>query len=170
MTSCGQRESFNSSASLKTKVWYPVLDYMLSEINCRFAPTNLDIMKSLQACRPSSSTFLDSSQLSHLASFYNISVDLLSNECVLAKRALQEKDLNTATDAYRHIVSLQAAFPTLKQVFQIALTLAVSTAQCEWSFSAVKRIKTYLRTSMSEKRLTDTRHKNFPKKFKKVQS
>ena len=31
----------------------------------------------------------------------------------------------------------------------------VSTAQCERSFSAVKRIKTYMRTTMSEKRLTD---------------
>uniref|UniRef100_A0A1X7VLG9 HAT C-terminal dimerisation domain-containing protein n=1 Tax=Amphimedon queenslandica TaxID=400682 RepID=A0A1X7VLG9_AMPQE len=47
------------------------------------------------------------------------------------------------------------AFPTLTQIFRMALTLAVSTAQCERSFSALKRIKNYLRSTMSEQRLTD---------------
>ena len=55
----------------------------------------------------------------------------------------------------RQIEPLQAAFPTLKNVLKIALTLAVSTAECERSFSALKRVKTYLRTTMTEKRLTD---------------
>ena len=43
----------------------------------------------------------------------------------------------------------------LKTLLQVSLTLVVSTAQCERSFSALKRIKTYLRTTMSEQRLTD---------------
>ena len=76
------------SQSLKINVWFPVLDYMLSELDRRFTSTNLGIMKSLQACRPSSSTFLDSSQLSYLANFHSVNADLLSSECVLAKRAL----------------------------------------------------------------------------------
>ena len=58
-------------------------------------------------------------------------------------------------DVYRHLLPLQAAFPTLVKLYQIALTLAVSTAQCERTFSALKRIKTYLRTTMSEQRLSD---------------
>ena len=79
MSSSGQRESLTSSQSLKINVWFPVLDNMLSELDRRFTSTNLDIMKSLQACRPSSSTFLDSSQLSYLANFHSVNADLLSN-------------------------------------------------------------------------------------------
>ena len=33
--------------------------------------------------------------------------------------------------------------------------LPVNTAHCERSFSALKRIKSYLRTTVTEKRLTD---------------
>lgn len=61
----------------------------------------------------------------------------------------------TVVDVYSRIQPLQVAFPTLTQIFCIALTLAVSTAQCERSFSALKRIKNYLRSTMSEQRLTD---------------
>ena len=153
--STGHRESLNSSEVLKANIWLPVLDHILSELDRRFTKTNLDLLKSVQACSPLSSSFLDPTQLNYLASFYSLSTDLLSNECVLAKSVLQNKDLNSVTDVYRHILPLQAAFPTLKKIIQIALTLAVSTAQCERSFSAVKRIKTYLRTVMTEKRLAD---------------
>ena len=41
------------------------------------------------------------------------------------------------------------------KLLQISMTICVSTAKCERSFSALKRIKTYLRSSMSEQRLTD---------------
>ena len=37
----------------------------------------------------------------------------------------------------------------------ISLTICVTTAQCERSFSSLKRIKTYLRSTMSEQRLVD---------------
>ena len=46
-------------------------------------------MKSLDACNPMSMKFLDSELLSDLASKYNLSHELLPNESLLAKRALQ---------------------------------------------------------------------------------
>ena len=58
-------------------------------------------------------------------------------------------------DVYSHLLPLQSAFPTLIKLVRITLTVAVSTAQCERSFSALKRIKTYLRTTMGEQRLSD---------------
>ena len=50
---------------------------------------------------------------------------------------------------------MKAAFPTSLELLQIAMTISVSTAKCERCFSALKRIKTYLRNSMSEQRLSD---------------
>ena len=83
--STGHRESLNSSESLKTNIYFPVLDHILSEIDRRFTQTNLDLMKSLQACHPLSSNFLEPSQLNPLASLYSLSTDLLATECTLAK-------------------------------------------------------------------------------------
>lgn len=138
--STGHRESLNSSESLKTNIYFPVLDHILSEIDPRFTQTNLDLMKSLQACHPSSSNFLEPSQLNPLVSLYSLSTYRLATECVLAKRTLQDKDLNTVIDVYWHILPLQTAFPTVKKILQIGLMLAVSTAQCERLFSALKRV------------------------------
>ncbi len=111
-------------------------------------------MKSLQACHPSSSNFLKPILLNLLAALYKLSSDLLATECVLALQEHKE-DINSVIDVYRQIEPLQAAFPTLKNVLKISLTLAVSTAECERSFSALKRVKTYLWTTMTEKRLND---------------
>ena len=43
----------------------------------------------------------------------------------------------------------------LVKLIQIALTIAVSTAHCERSFSALKRTKNYLRSTMTQQRLVD---------------
>jgi len=37
----------------------------------------------------------------------------------------------------------------------VALTLPISSATCERSFSALRKIKTWLRVSMGQERLTD---------------
>lgn len=50
---------------------------------------------------------------------------------------------------------LASVFPTLNTTFKIALTLPVSSASTERSFSKLKLIKTRLRTTMSQQRLED---------------
>lgn len=124
-------------------------------MECTFSETHLGMMKAIQACSPTSFHFLEVSELYVIASLYGLSDDLLSTECHLAQRTLTGMNLESVMDAYSHLLPLQAAFPTLIKLLRIALTLAVSTAQCERTFSALKRIKTYLRTTMSEQRLSD---------------
>ena len=46
-----------------------------------------------------------------------------------------------------------STFPILLKLVQISMIIVVSTDHCERSFSALKRIKTYLRASMGEERL-----------------
>ena len=123
----------------------------------RFSEKHMGLMISVQACDPTSPHFLEVTQLKSIAAHYGLSHDLLSSECELARRSLSGQNIESEStmDVYRHLLPLQAAFPTLVKLYQIALTLAVSTAQCERTFSALKRIKTYLRTTMSEQRLSD---------------
>ena len=92
LESTGRRNSddtLNCSQSVKLSIYFPVLDHFLAEMDRRFSTSNLELMKSLDACNPLLKHFLDSSLLSDLASRYGVSQNLLPNECLLAKPALQ---------------------------------------------------------------------------------
>ena len=49
---------------------------------------------------------------------------------------------------------MQVAFRELLKLLQIALTIPVTTASCERSFSTLKRIKSYLRSRIGQDRLS----------------
>ena len=123
---------------MKVNLYFPVIDHILSEMGRRFSEKHMSLMISVQACDPTSPHFLEDTQLKSIASHYGHSHDLLSNECELARRSLSGQNIESEStmDVYRHL-PLQAAFPRLVKLYQIALTLAVSTAQCERTFSAV---------------------------------
>ena len=58
-------------------------------------------------------------------------------------------------DVLCKLAPLKVAFPCLIKVVHIAFTLAISSAMCEHSFSALKRIKTSPQLTMTEPRLND---------------
>lgn len=65
------------------------------------------------------------------------------------------KELKGISDDLLHLNRNKKGFAIIVKLLTIALTLGVSTATCERSFSGLKRIKTYLRSSMSESRMND---------------
>jgi hypothetical protein len=65
-----------------------------------------------------------------------------------------EPKVETLQEVVAALLPLKTAFPRLLAVYQLALTLPVSTASCERSFSCAKRVKTYLRTSMGDARFS----------------
>uniref|UniRef100_A0A1X7VM51 HAT C-terminal dimerisation domain-containing protein n=1 Tax=Amphimedon queenslandica TaxID=400682 RepID=A0A1X7VM51_AMPQE len=63
------------------------------------------------------------------------------------------ESVDTIADVFTQLLSLETAFSNIVKLFQISLTIVVSSASCERSFSALTRIKTYLRSTMSDERL-----------------
>ena len=155
METIGSRDGFMTSEHLKVSVYFPILDAMLSELDRRFAEKNLEHMRSIQVCSPRSPNFLRPNSIRTLAESYGLDMGSLSVECSLAKPTLLGKDMHSIADVLLELSSLRIAFPLLTKLLQIALTIVVSTAHCERSFSALKRIKTYLRSTMTEQRLID---------------
>ena len=145
--STGVRDVVSSSLSqqLKVTLFPPVLDVMLSELERRFSDKNLMHMRAIQACAPGSPHFLEANHIAPLADSYGLDKSALPMEC----------SNNEVIDVLRELSPLRTAFPVLVKSIQIALTIAVSTAHCERSFSALKRIKSYLRSTMTQKRLVD---------------
>ena len=54
-----------------------------------------------------------------------------------------------------HTYSLTEAYPFIEIALRIFLTLPVTVASCERSFSKLKLLKNYLRSSMGQERLTN---------------
>ena len=115
-------------------------------------------MKAVQSCRPSSADFLEIEKLIPLLESYGfIDKDLLRMECVLTKCTLVDKgqELETINDILTAVIPFKAAFLNLLKLLQLSLTIIVSTAECEQSFSALKQIKPYLRSTMSIQRTSN---------------
>lgn len=72
METTGSREGLVTSEHLKISIYFPVLDAMLSELDRRFAEKNLEHMKSIQACSPSSPNFLRPNSIRTLAESYGL--------------------------------------------------------------------------------------------------
>jgi hypothetical protein len=84
----------------------------------------------------------------------------LIEEIVDARMLLStRKDLNITKpqELLEFIVQYgdEGVFPNLRISLQILLTIAVSIASCERSFSKLKLILSYLRTTMGQQRLVD---------------
>ena len=155
--STGSREPTSTSVSntLKITFYFPTLDTFLAELNNRFDDKNLSIMTGIQACHPKCHNFLDIVALQVLIDVYELDGSNLLSEVNVAKRTLSGKGLETTNDVFSTLMPLKDAFPTLLKVVRIALTIAVSTATCERSFSTLKLVKSYLRSTMGEQRLAD---------------
>ena len=144
LESTGSSEALTTSQQFKVGLHYPILDAFLMELNHRFSGKNVELMRAIHACNPQCSQFLEPEQLQPLADCYNLDSESLRMESILCK-----------TDVFKELIPLKEAFPTLYRILQIALTICVSSASCERSFSALKRIKTYLRSTMQEERLVN---------------
>ena len=153
----GSRQPVTNIASDEyiIKFYFPVLDSFLAEISRRFDTKNLNIMKAIQSCHPTSKFFHVTDSLQPLVDAYHLPKDKIEMEASLAKRMLEGKELASIGDVLLELKPLSTAFPNLSRLVRIAMTIAVSTAQCERSFSTLKLVKSHLRSTTGDERLAN---------------
>lgn len=83
-----------------------------------------------------------------------ISKQNIKAEMTVAKHYLNKSNNNLTLEDFKNTIK-QEVFPNLYKMLQVAFTLPVSSATCERSFSAMRRIKTWVRTSMLQDRFTN---------------
>lgn len=111
-------------------------------------------MEGIQACHPASKSFLCMQSLGKLAANYNI--HLVPEKVLVAKRFLTRKEPEAIPDILSVFKLLDSMmFPSLKAILQVALTIPVSSCSCERSFSALRRLHTWLRSTMGQERLNE---------------
>uniref|UniRef100_A0A671TI94 DUF4371 domain-containing protein n=1 Tax=Sparus aurata TaxID=8175 RepID=A0A671TI94_SPAAU len=155
----GQHVVPDSKHNFCVSVYYPVLDNMIGEIERRFSHTNCNIMQGVQALNPSSQTFLREEAVLLLAEAYDSNIEDLKHELHQTRRVLDRKkgekeSPTTLMEFTQFLDPYQDVFYELFRLCKIVVVLPVSSASCERSFSSLRFIKTYLRSTMTEKRLS----------------
>ena len=83
-----------------------------------------------------------------------IDVTNWESQLAVAQNLTKRSNLETTEEFYVLLTSMQQAFPDLIRLVRIALTVPVTSATAERSFSALKRIKMYLRATIGQERLS----------------
>lgn len=142
----------------RRNIMRPFLDHITSEMETRFGSIHQTKIK-LLSLTPSASVSCTSSSIKDVGELYKSdlpSPQLLSTELNRWKmkwNALQPKDRpDTLQNAL--LGCDEDAFPNIYVLLTIACTLPVTTCETERANSQLKLLKTYLRSTMSEERLS----------------
>lgn len=150
-SSCGAMSDLSDAEKLKRNLFLPCLDRMVAEMDQRFSSLNNQILRGVQACNPGSDSFLCEERLRGLSDHYKI--DLKSEEILVAKNYLAHKMESLSNIQCVFNLLDKVMFPTLTQVLQVSLTIPVNSCSCERSFSVLRRLHTWLRSTMGQDRL-----------------
>ena len=143
----------------KVETYFAALDRVIFELESRFQGNDQRILCSLGEItlsqEPSQESFRQVSE------FYKIDRELLQAEFAIFKtfRAESADKLNfsKATDVYEalHKSHLLPMLPQLSHVIKIFTVISATSCTAERAFSGLRRMKTYLRNTMGQQRLTD---------------
>lgn len=135
----------------KVNIYYQVMDNIISNLKRRFE--NLPLAKSVD-----SFLMLDLDQADEFVANYkdvfNIDISALKAEVLVTRNLLKNKNLEISLNNLKSQVKSDLT-PNLYKLLQVAVGLPVSSAGCERSFSAMRRIKTWLRNTMIQDRFSN---------------
>lgn len=168
---CSKQQHRENVSTTNPKDYYrsvvaiPFLDFLLSELNSRFQKEDL-VAYSICTLLPINMTNLSQEELSKLASeltFWEsdlpcLSVKDLEKELADWKRYCVNMSKETSEKLCNLIFLFNFVdgdvFPNVKILLHIGCVLPITTCEAERSFSGLRRIKSYMRSTMQEDRLT----------------
>ncbi|XP_054266894.1 52 kDa repressor of the inhibitor of the protein kinase-like [Macrosteles quadrilineatus] len=141
----------------KRAVFIPAIDGLIVNIEERFNQ-NRKFMSSIEVILPKNCSLQDLHLLENLNVYYEsrVSQELLNAEYSMwCQKWSSVKKSDRPTQLMTVIDSCDKNFyPNIRYLLCVLASLPVSTCEAERSFSALKRIKTYLRNRMGNERLT----------------
>ncbi|KAJ4939831.1 hypothetical protein JOQ06_029267 [Pogonophryne albipinna] len=152
-----ERTPVTSPDALRTECFYPVIDRLVVEMRRRFSTEVGGVLSGVSALSPKHASFLDKKCLQPMAKFYGVTEENLTPELHQVKRLLERKkqqghELKDTAEFLALMRPYKDAFTDLHRLLCISLTLPVTSAGCERSFSCLRRIKNYLRNSSGDAR------------------
>ena len=143
-------------------LYRPIVEAVMQELERRFKGENALAFKGIDSLSPASPNFLLMDRgLSEFADHYGVDKEALVHEIrsyhMLISNKTREDEEFTPPSCITELLVLIEPYrmvtASLYGLAQIAVTIPVGTASCERSFSSMRRIKTWLRTVMTDDRL-----------------
>ena len=159
-SSTGQRDGAGATPDARRKTFYAIIDRMLNELTRRFSSDACNVLMGATALNPKHTSFLDKEALSGMAVNYGVAEDDLAVEVHQLKRLIARKrdkgqEVSTPLELAAMLEPYKDAFMDLHKLVCIAVTLPVTSAACERSFSCLNLLKTYLRNSSGNNRTSN---------------
>lgn len=160
LVSCTSLESERPTKKdeFRIKIVIPVLDIIIQELNDRFTD-NDSILRAMECFSPTSDKFLSYSQLEPAAKHYKFDVELLETQLRLLPKTIElyEKEKKIKISSTMMLLDFlevyKNAFWEVYNLCIISITIPVSSAGCERTFSCLRFLKNYLRNAMHDDRL-----------------
>lgn len=149
----------------RQSVYINILDHLMSDLNARFSAETLDLF-ALSVLFPDSVTLNDDNLMKdasrkiseRYAEFFNNSIEIVEKmlmcELELWKIKWKREKYDSSFGALQLLKHCDKdIYPIVNTLLRILATLPLSGASAERTFSALKRIKTWLRNTTGEERL-----------------
>ncbi|CAF4162315.1 unnamed protein product, partial [Rotaria sordida] len=146
--------------------FYAVLDLIITSIKERFNENSLSIMLLCEKLFLTN-VFLNDLEAQQIAQFYNMNYDELRSEQRFYKVALGQKKQMNLTSATKFFVenNFHQSLNTMNNLLKILWTIPANTCECERSFSSLRRLKTYIRNTTGQERLSSLALINIERSF-----
>ena len=140
----------------RINTFYRSLDYVIGEMKSRFSKNDQEILCALGDVVLSKTPSRNSYE--HVAEFYKVDQESLAAEKSMYENSITE-DADSQTRTAVQVVKsmfecgLNDLLPVLYEASTILASIPATSASAERSFSGLRRVKTYLRSNMGQKRL-----------------
>jgi len=154
-----QQNSINVKDHYLINVFYVVLDIIIADIEERFKENNLNLLNAMNDVL--TSDLPDVASYNLVSNTYGVDNSELQSEVNIFNRMFKQSQNDMKETALNRRISyllsnnIEVGFPLYAQILKLLLTLPTNTATCERSFSTLKRIKTYLRSTTGQDRLNN---------------
>ena len=141
----------------KEQVFDKVIKLFVDELEKRFDTTVCDILRAMASLVPQSTHFLDFETLKPFVIHYSLDAKLLKSEIDVfsAQYKNAEPGCKSLLDVLQFVEPFKTCYAQLYKAIVTAVTIPITTAENERSFSCLKRTKTYTRSVMNDERLGD---------------
>jgi len=143
----------------RSGIFYCILDEITNELDKRFGD-NSDIISGISALNPESITILTYDTILPFAKAYLGDIECLKSELKILHKSMNRYEtknnlkIKDFFQFHNFLKEYEIAFSETYKLCSIAITIPVSSAACERTFSCMKRVKSYLRNSLLDTNLT----------------
>ncbi|KAL2102053.1 hypothetical protein ACEWY4_003814 [Coilia grayii] len=154
---------FDSASQYFRKEYFDVLDIIVNELDRRFDQHDFGVVEDIERLLVTAGNGDEVTVPSSMKSLYtDFDYDQLCAQLHMLPDTIKTSTLQHHKLSVRVISNAMNAVPVVKdllfevhELLKLFFTIPVSTASAERSFSTLRRLKSYLRSTMTQKRLND---------------